>query len=79
MQKAKSTNRTPSSALQHQLGTELGLIFACCYKLRQSLQAISQDQLLQLSRIERSAGKIRDLRAELLTGAVRGEEPAEAA
>ncbi len=70
MQKAKSTNRTPSSALQHQLGTELGLIFACCYKLRQSLQAISQDQLLQLSRIERSAGKIRDLRAELLTGPI---------
>lgn len=53
---------------QHRLGTELSLIFACCYKLLQTSDSIlSHDQLLLLQQIQKSAEAIRDLRAELTT------------
>ena len=69
MQKIKHTNQTPSDSLQRQLGTEIGLIFASCHLLRESMQTpFSPDQLRPLSSIERSAKRIRDLRAELIAG-----------
>ena len=77
MQKIKDTNQRPSDRLQHQLGTELGLIFACCHLLRESMQKpISRDQLRLLSKIEHSAGKIRDLRADLSPDPERVRRPA---
>jgi len=50
----------------HRLGTELSLIFAYCDQLRQNGEAaLSPNQVLILSRIQRSAENIRDLRAEI--------------
>ena len=51
-------------------GTELSLIFACCYKLRQTSDSVlSGDQLMLLQQIQKSAEAIRDLRPELTTDA----------
>jgi len=55
------------AAAQHRLGTELGVIFACCHKLRQSTErALRPDSLALLHRIQRSAESIRDLRGLLI-------------
>jgi hypothetical protein len=54
----------------HRLGTELSLIFACCYKLRQTSDSVlSGDQLMLLQQIQKSAEAIRDLRPELTADA----------
>jgi hypothetical protein len=51
---------------QHRLGTELSLIFACCYKLRQTSDSVlSGDQIMLLEQIQKSAEAIRDLRTDL--------------
>ena len=60
--KAKSVS--PLNA-QHRLGTDLSLIFACCYKLRRSTDSVlSGDQIMLLQQIQKSAKAIRDLRIE---------------
>jgi hypothetical protein len=54
---------------QYRLATELGVIFACCHKLRQGTEIpLPPDSLALLHRIQRSAESIRDLRG-LLIGA----------
>jgi hypothetical protein len=56
----------PIRKAQHRLGTELSLIFAYCYKLRQSAEKpLSTNQVQILSKIQRSAENIRDLRSEI--------------
>ncbi|HEY1268376.1 MAG TPA: hypothetical protein VGH16_14070 [Candidatus Binatia bacterium] len=55
---------------QHRLGTELGVIFACCYKLRQGTEKpLSPEAAALLHRIQRSAESIRDLRIQLINSA----------
>ena len=52
---------------QHRLGTELGVIFACCYKLRQNTaRSLPPEAIALLRRIQRSAECIRDLRDQLI-------------
>jgi hypothetical protein len=52
---------------QHRLGTELGVIFACCYKLRQNTaRSLPPEAVALLHRIQRSAESIRDLRGQLI-------------
>ncbi len=50
---------------QHRLGTELGVIFACCYKLTQGTE-MPPEAVALLRRIQRSAEAIRDLRGQLI-------------
>jgi hypothetical protein len=55
------------SQAQHQLGTELGVIFACCYKLRRGAgEVLPPEAAALLHKIQRSAESIRDLRVHLI-------------
>lgn len=66
MQEPSNTERSFSNNLQHELGTQLSVIFACCFLLRETLREIlSEEQQGQLDKIERSAERIRDLRTGL--------------
>jgi NTP pyrophosphatase (non-canonical NTP hydrolase) len=64
LQKAKNGKRATPEDIQHELGKELSVIFACCFLLRDTLQeSLSKEQRRQLRRIEHSAARIRDLSA----------------
>jgi hypothetical protein len=67
MRKTNGAEANPSKNLQHELRTELSVICACCFLLRETLEkTLSEEQRGQLNKIERSAGRIRDLSAELM-------------
>jgi hypothetical protein len=66
MKEAKNTEPVSSNGVQHELGKELSVILACCFLLRTTLQdELSEEELRQLYKIERSAKKIHALSAQL--------------
>jgi hypothetical protein len=70
MKEAKNTEPSSSNGIQHELGKELSVILACCFLLHETLQdALSEEELRQLHKIERSAEKIHALTARLLGSA----------
>ena len=55
------------SLAQHKLGTELGVIFACCYKLREgTARPLPPEAVALLHKIQRSAEIIRATRGQLI-------------
>ena len=70
MKEAKNTQPVSSSNVQHELGKELSVILACCFLLRANLQdELSEEELRQLHKIERSAEKIHAMTARFLGSA----------
>jgi hypothetical protein len=70
MKEAKNTQPLSSNNVQHEMGKELSVILACCFLLRTTLQdELSEEELRQLYKIERSAEKIHALSARLLGSA----------
>jgi K+-sensing histidine kinase KdpD len=67
MKGAKKMKKELHTNLSHKLRTELSVIFACCFLLRETHEeTLSDDQLRQLRKIEHSARKIHDLSKNLI-------------